>query len=238
MYNLVDKIKRYFTFSKEEILAFVAASLVIGFMFAFREFTLFNLIMALGVVFASLLFHVSVQKIAALHDGYGAEFKIWWAGLLIGLAVTFITNGRIWWAVFPGGIVFSMLAMHRLGKFRYGMNYWPMGIIAFSGPIASIVFGTIFKNINLYILGNSFPLFDKIFIFNLVLAATQMLPIPPLDGHYMFFASRSAYAFLLGTIVIYVVLVLGLRIYSWIWAIIIGAIIWLVYYIKFERVAW
>jgi hypothetical protein len=65
-----------------------------------------------------------------------------------------------------------------------------------------------------------------------------MLPIPPLDGHYMFYASRSAYAFLLATIVIYVVLVLVLGVYSWVWAIIIGAVLWLIYYIKFERVAW
>jgi len=238
VYNLIDKIKKYFTFSKDEVLAFIISSLVIGFMFAFRHFTLVNLVLAIGIVFVSLFFHVAIQKIAALHDGYGIEFKIWWTGLLIGLVITFITNGRIWWAVFPGGVVFSMLARHRLGKFRYGMNYWPMGIIAFAGPIASIVFATIFKNINLYVLGNGFPLFDQIFIFNLVLAAAQMLPIPPLDGHYMFFASRSTYAFLFATIVFYVVLVLGLQIFSWVWAIIIGAIIWLVYYIKFERVAW
>jgi hypothetical protein len=244
VYNLIDKIKRYFTFNKEEMIALIGSSLVIGFMFAFRDFTLFNLATAIGIVFVSILFHISVQKIAALHDGFSVEFKIWWLGLLIGLVTVFmsaaISNNKIiiWWLALPGGIVFSMLAKHRLGKFRYGMNYWPMGIIAFSGPIASIVFGTIFKNINLYILGSGFPLFDKIFIFNLVLAATQMLPIPPLDGHYMFFASRSAYAFLLGTIITYVVLVLGLQIFSWVWAIIIGAIIWLVYYIKFERVAW
>ena len=238
VYNLIDKIKRYFTFNKEEVLAFGASSLVIGFMFAFRNFTLLNLILAMGIVFVSLLVHVSIQKVTGLHDGLGVEFKIWWMGLLIGLVITFITNGRLWWVVFPGGIVFSMLSRHRLGKFRYGMNYWPMGIIAFSGPVGSIVFGTIFKNINLYILGNGFPLFDKIFIFNLVLAAAQMLPIPPLDGHYMFFASRSTYAFLLGTIITYVVLVLGLQVFSWVWAIIIGAVIWLVYYIKFERVAW
>ena len=123
VYNLIDKIKKYFVFGKEEVLSFLGCSLVIGFMFAFREFTIFNLIIAIGVVFFSLLFHVSIQKIAALHDGYGAEFRIWWMGLLIGLVITFITNGRLWWAVLPGGIVFSMLAKHRLGKFRYGMNY-------------------------------------------------------------------------------------------------------------------
>ena len=241
MYNLIDKIKRYFTFNIEELKAIGIGSLVIGLMFALREWqnaSFGDFISSVIVVLISLVFHLSVQKIAGLHAGFGVEFKVWWMGLMIGFVLTFITRGSIWWIVFPGGIVFTMLARHRLGMFRYGMNYWPMGIVAFAGPIASIIFGTIFKNINLYILGNSVPFFDKLFIFNLVLAACQMLPIPPLDGHYMFYASRSAYAFLLATIVIYVVLVLGLGVYSWIWALIIGAVLWLIYYIKFERVAW
>jgi len=241
MLDLIDKIKRYFTFTKEELISIGAASLMLGFIFALRRWqnaSIGDFLTGVLIVLISLIFHITVQKIAGLHDGFGVEFKVWWMGLLIGIAITFMTRGGIWWIVFPGGIVFSMLARHRLGKFRYGMNYWPMGVIAFAGPIASIVFGTIFKNINLYILNSGFAFFDNLFIFNLVFAACQMLPIPPLDGHYMFFASRSTYAFLLGTIIVYTVLVLGLQIFSWVWAIIIGALIWLIYYIKFERVAW
>ena len=85
VYNLIDKIQRYFTFNKEELLALVACSLVIGFMLAFRDFTVLNFIVAMGIIFVSILIHVSVQKIAGLHDGLGVEFKIWWMGLLIGL---------------------------------------------------------------------------------------------------------------------------------------------------------
>ena len=121
-----------------------------------------------------------------------------------------------------------MLAKYRLGKFRYGLNYL---------PIASIAFGTIFKNIELYLpfIPINPLLLNNIFIFNLVLAVCTMLPIPPLDGHFLFYASRMWYVFLFATIFFYTVLTIVFEIYSWIWAIIIGLVILSVYYIYFER---
>ena len=238
MWDLIDKIIKYFIFDKKEIKSLIAASLVLGFIFAFKDFTIVNFIFAIVIVAVSLIFHISAQKITALHLGFGAEFRIWWLGLLISLIIAFISNGKLWWIVIPGGIIFSMIAKHRLGKFRYGMNYWPMGIIGFTGPIASIILGTIFKNIEIYMIGSPVPFLHNIFIFNLAFAACQMLPIPPLDGHFMFYASRSWYAFLSSTIIIYTVLVLILHIYSWVWALILGGIAWLIYYIYFEKEAW
>ena len=238
MKDLIAKIKKYFRFSIDEIKSIAIASLLIGFMFAFRDFSLLNFVYAIIVVVLSLLFHIIIQKIVSLHMGFEADFKLWWYGLLIGLAVTFVSNGKVWWLVLPGGLAFSILARHRLGKFRYGLNYWPMGIIAFSGPIASIVFGTIFKNIELYIFQTPIPFLHNIFIFNLVLAVCSMIPIPPLDGHYMFYASRMWFSFLFGTIFSYAILTLVFEIYSWVWAIIIGIVIWLIYYIKIEKGLW
>lgn len=238
MWDLIDKIKRYFRFSKEEIKSLLLASVIIGFIFTFRDFTLFNLICAILIIAISIAFHVSAQKISALYVGFGAEFKLWWYGLLISLVICFISNGTVWWLILPGGIIFSMLARHRLGRFRYGLNYWPMGVIGFSGPIASIVLGTIFKNIELYIFHATVPLLHNIFIFNLVFAVCSMLPIPPLDGHYMFYGSRPWFAFLFGTIATYAILTIIFGVYSWIWALIVGGISWLIYYISFERTAW
>ena len=238
MGDLTAKIKKYFRFSLDEVKSIALASLLIGFMFAFKDFTVSGLVYGIIVVALSLLFHIGVQKIMALYMGFEIDFKLWWYGLLIGLAITFVSNGKVWWLVLPGGITFSILARHRLGKFRYGLNYWPMGIVAFSGVIASVVFGTLFKNIELYILGTQMPFLHNIFIFNLVLAVCSMIPIPPLDGHYMFYASRMWFTFLFGTIFAYAIFTLVFEIYSWIWAIIIGFIIWLSYYIKIERTLW
>ncbi len=237
MSDFIDKIKRYFRFSKEEIKAVLISTAIIGFVLAFKDFSLFNLIAALAMVLVSIVFHVSAQKIAGLSIGFGAEYRVWWYGLLIGLAAIFITNGNVWWLVLPGGIIFSMLARHRLGKFRYGLNYFPMGIIAFVGPIASIVLGSIFMNFNLYVLTVPNPLITKIFFFNLAYAVCSMLPIPPMDGHYLFYSSRMWYSFLFGAIFAYAILV-AFELYSWIWALLIGGVIWLIYYISFERGAW
>ncbi len=237
MSDFIEKIKRYLEFNKDEVTVVIIATLIIGFVAAFKEFSLAGLLLSLLIVLLSILFHVFVQKAVALHIGYSAEFKIWWWGLLAGLAAVFATNGKLWWLIFPGGIGFSMLAMHRLGKFRYGLNYLPMGIIAFSGPIGSIVLGTIFKNIELYIIQAPVPVLHQAFMFNLVYAVCSMLPIPPLDGHYLFYASRMWYALLFGTILAYTIMTLVFGIYSWIWALVLGGVVWLIYYISFERKA-
>lgn len=238
MSEIISKIHHHFSFSHNEIKAILIASGLLGFMFTFRDFTLSNLFFSVIIAIASLFFHVAAQKIISLSIGYSADFKLWWYGLLAGLAVTFISNGKIWWLFLPGGITFSLIARQRLGKMRYGLNYTQMGIIAFSGVIASIVFGTVFKNIDLYLLGSNVIWLHKIFIFNLVLAISTMLPIPPLNGGYLFFASRMWFSFLFGTVFAYGVFTLVFEIYSWIWAIICGIIIWLVYFGYIERKLW
>jgi len=240
MVDFIDKVKKYFRFSKDEVKTILISSLIIGFVFALRNWkhaTIGDFISGVIVVLISILFHITIQKIFAIHIGFNAEYKLWWYGILISLAVSILSRGKIWWLALPGGIIFSFMARFRLGKFRYGLNYWPMGWIGFSGPIASIILGTIFKNINLWVLATPSPLLDSIFMFNLAYAVCTMFPIPPLDGHYMFFASRPWFAVLFGTIFGYGILI-ALGIYSWVWAVIIGIIIWLVYYLTFEKTAW
>jgi hypothetical protein len=240
MWNIIDKLRRYFRFNMDEVKSIIISSVIIGFVFALRNWTdatIGDFIISVLIVLVSVIFHASLQKVLAIHIGFNAEFKLWWQGIFIGLIVSIASMGKVWWLILPGGVIFSFMARHRLGKFRYGLNYWPMGWIGFTGPVASIILGTIFKNIELYIAGAGIPLFHSIFVFNLAFAVTSMLPIPPLDGHYMFFASRPWYAVLFGTVFAYAILV-ALDIYSWIWAIIIGIIIWLVYYLTFEKTAW
>ncbi|MBD3249488.1 hypothetical protein GF336_05565 [Candidatus Woesearchaeota archaeon] len=243
MRELIDKIRNYLSFSQKEIQGIVISSLIIALVFSLKSWTgttVGDFIAAVLIALLSVSFHVLVQKIAALHVGFTADFKIWWNGLIISLILMFVTRGLTWWILVPGGISFSMIAKHRLGKFRYGMNYLPMGIVAFAGPIASIVLGTIFKNIELYLpfVPISPIILHNIFIFNLILAVCTMLPIPPLDGHYLFYASRTWYVFLFSTILIYTILTAVLEIYSWIVALVAGFILLFIYYISFEKGAW
>ncbi|MBR9692267.1 hypothetical protein GOV06_05790 [Candidatus Woesearchaeota archaeon] len=234
----IERIKTYLTFSKDEALSILISALVLGFVFSFQEWSVTNLFIGILIAGLSLLFHITAQKIAALKVGFKAEYNLWWFGLLIPLILVFVSNGRLWWVIIPGGVSFSLLAGLRLGKFRYGLNYWPMGVIGLIGPIASIILATIFKQIDIWFFASSSIIFHKIFIFNLAYAVCQMLPIPPLDGHYMFYASRMWYAFLFGTILTYTILAIAFSVYSWIFALTAGGLIWLIYYIGFERKAW
>lgn len=246
MIEIFDRIKKYFRFDIDELKSLAISSLILGFMISFGEWGVgrFNLIYGLyhlagGILIAasSILFHVSIQKILGLHIGFDIKYKVWWYGLLGGLIITFITNGSVWWLVIPGGVVCTIIGKYRLGKFRYGLNYVALGFIGIVGPVASIIFGTIFKNLDIF-LGLAHPLIDKIFIFNLVYAICTMLPIPPLDGHLTFFASRPWYVLLFSLIFSYSMLIILFSIYSWVLALVIGGLILLLYYIFYERTAW
>jgi len=246
MVEMFDRIKKYYSFDIEELKSVAIGSLILGFMISFGEWGVerFNLIYGLyhlvgGILISasSILFHVSVQKILGLRIGFTTKYKLWWYGLLSGLIITLITNGKIWWLIIPGGVTCSIIGKYRLGKFRYGLNYIALGFIGIIGPIGSIIFGTIFKNLDIF-LGITHPLIDKIFIFNLVYAICTMLPIPPLDGHLTFFASRVWYVFLFTLIFAYAILIILFSIYSWILALAIGGLIVFIYYILYERKAW
>jgi hypothetical protein len=246
MIEMFDRIKKYFSFDIEELKALAISALILGFVISFKEwgierfnfiYGLYHLVGGILIVSASILFHVSAQKIVGLNVGFSTKYNLWWYGLFASLILTFVTNGSIWWLAIPGGVSCSIIGKYRLGKFRYGMNYLALGIIGLVGPIASIVFGTIFKNLDIF-LGLSHPLIDKIFIFNLVYAVCTMLPMPPLDGHLTFFASRPWYAFLFGLIFTYTILIILFEIYSWILALAVGGLIVLIYYIFYERTAW
>jgi Zn-dependent protease len=244
--DLKDKIKRYYKFSDEELKALIITIAVIAFIVSFRnwgpghEFQFFtglkNLFISLILVAIVVLVHDAGQRIAALDAGFLLEYKLWWYGILIGIILIIISNGKLWFLA-PGGVFIHHMATHRMGFFRYGTTKKAIGMIALAGPIANILFGSFFKTIALWTpfvsVDNVF--IDKIFIYSWAFAAFNLLPIPPLDGSRVFNYSRMVYAFIFGSIAGYAILIAILGIYSFIWALIIGIIIWLLYYILFER---
>ena len=235
--ELLERIKRDVRFSMDEVKAIGISGIILGFVFAFGSWSIFNFVTAVLIVIASIAFHVLAQKIVGVKLGAAVEYKLWWYGLLASVILVFITNGRFWWLIIPGGFTASIIAKYRVGKYRFGLNYRVLGTIGLTGPIASIIFASIFQNINLYTPLN-IAIFQKIFIWNLVYAIWSVLPIPPLDGHNTFFAGRLTYVFTAGIIIVYSLLILIAGIYSWIWALIGAFIIYLLYLFLFERTAW
>ena len=242
-FELSDRLKRYLPFGHNEKRDLFIAVLIIGFIFSFKDwgtetvdlvYGFRNFILTVIVAGISFFVHEIAHRYFALEIGYRSEFKIWWGGLIASLILVLLSNGRIQ-LILPGGMVNAIMARHRLGEFRYGLNYWENGMVALYGPLANLLLAFVGKFF-LIVFPNSF-FFEKFIYLNVLFAICTMLPIPPLDGISVFFGSR----------VIYVIAFLGIlssRLFIYFtgfWLSVIGALLAIVigitiYYLKVEQV--
>ncbi len=243
--DLIDKIKRYYKFTQHELRGLVIAILVVAFIISFKEWGstsfdlragLFNLFNSVLIVALSILIHDAGQRIWGLSIGYRIEFKMWSFGLIFALVIAFISNGSLWLIV-PSGFMLHHLAGHRLGWFRYGINYFGQAMVALAGPLFTLMLIIFFKILYVFFPN---PLIQKAIVFNVVYGVTSMLPIPPLDGSKVFFGSRMLYAFALpAMIVAAIMMIVNVSIFlALVLSLLVGVVLWLVYYISFERKAW
>ncbi len=80
-------------------------------------------------------------------------------------------------------------------------------------------------------------LLQKLLLLNIAFVIYNMLPIPPLAGSHMFFASRLGFMFCFGgTIGISVLLLLAKPFVAFLGGIGIAIITWLSFYVFFERI--
>jgi Zn-dependent protease len=243
MKNFADKFRRYGKFNISEVKAITITIIILTMIVAFNDKSeifsfsnwIGNFIIWLAIVSVSVIVKTIGHKLMGTLYGFRVEYKLWWYGLLISLAVMLASAGNIW-LLLPGGIIIHHLAVHRIGWWRYGLNMRALALISFSGPLACIIFATFIKTIQLWtpFVPAESILIDRIYLFNLAFAAFSMLPIPPLDGSRIMFNSRLLYSFTAGCIISYAVLAY-LQIYSWIFALILGILILSFYYYSFEK---
>lgn len=243
--NYLDKVKRYFRFSREEWLAFLLAAIGLTLIFSWTEWgtEAFDLnqgmksyAIALILIGITLFVHHAGQRLMALYLGFRAEQKLWWYGILIGLILTILSNGRIQLLAATGTMAY-LLPAHRIGAFRYGPGVGILARIAVAGPVANIFFSAIIKTLEWTGIVHPY-IGQKLFVLNLTFAFWNLLPIPPLDGSKLFFYSRLWYVFLFGSFASYVFMVYAFAVYSYIFALLIGGLIWLLYFVFFERKWW
>ena len=244
--DLKDKIRKYYKFSPYEARGLTIAILVVGFIISFKEWGagkfdfsvgIFNMFNAILIAALSIFIHDAGQRIWGLAIGFRIEFRMWTFGLIAALAIAFISNGNIW-IIVPGGFMLHHLAGHRLGFFRYGVNYFGQAMVALAGPLFTLMLIIFLKT-----LGAFFPdnvLIEKAVMFNIIYLITSMLPVPPLDGSKIFFGSRMLYAFVLpAMIVASMLMIVKIPVFfALVLSVLVGVILWLVYYISFERKAW
>jgi hypothetical protein len=236
--ELQSRIKDFFNFSWQEISGLIAAVLLTGFIFSFRDWgdTSFDFIVGLYHLFAvfviaglSFAFRISCQKIFALSQGYKAEFKVWWVGLVIMIVVGFLSVGFLP-LILVGGVVTSFMVKQRLGEFRYGFSYIDNAVISFWGVIGNMIAAIIFA-VGLFAFPQSY-FFSKGLILNLMMGFCALLPLPQLDGLKIFFGSRVLYFLAIGTVLLASVLLLTRSKLGLIMAIVIGSIAGIVYVLK------
>lgn len=237
-----DKVSRYFAFDKKEWIHFATITLVLAFIFSFKEwgaetFDLFaglsNLLIAVVIAGISILVHHSMQRLVAIQYGYKATHSTVWSGIIIGLLAAIFTNGNIPILV-ASSVSVSFLPIHRLGKHRFGVNIGSHGIIAFSGPLANLLLAGIVKVINF---GANSAFLDKLVLFNILFAVYNMIPMPPLDGGYILWASRLLYSFAAGVVIGFIALYLILNLafpLATLGALIFGFVCFIAFYVFYE----
>ncbi|MDP2750848.1 MAG: hypothetical protein Q8O89_08515 [Nanoarchaeota archaeon] len=240
----MDKLKRFGMPGKDEWTAFAITCFLIAFMLSFREWGgeqfdaalgFKNLAITLLLVVIALGIHVGVQIFTGMWIGFKIEYKIWTTGLLIGLVITVVSKGRLFFLA-PGGIFLHHLATHRLGYFRYGINLWAQSMIVIWSLVATVIIATISKG--LFSLTGS-PLIYKFMMINLWLAIFTLLPLPPLDGSRLLFASRSFWVFAFITVVSWSILLLFTSFWITLFgSLLVATIATIIYYALFERMAW
>jgi len=243
--DMLDKIKRYYRFTSSELRGLIISILAIAFIISFKEWGatefdlavgLYNLFNAVLIVALSILVHDAGQRLWGLAIGYRVEFKLWSFGLLAALVVAFATNGSLWLIV-PSGFLLHHIASHRLGWFRYGINYFGQAMVALAGPLFTLMLIILLKVLSTF---SPNPLIQKAIVLNVIYAITSLLPIPPLDGSKIYFGSRMLYAFALPAIVVSTILmVVNVPIFfALVLSFLVGVVLWLTYYISFERKLW
>jgi Zn-dependent protease len=242
MRNYKSKLKQHFKFSREERLSFIVTVIVLTLIYTWDKWGvdkfdanvgLQNFLFALIIMAITVFIHHSGQRMAALYLGFRAEQKLWWYGPLIGLMLVILSYGKLKFLAATGTMMY-LLPAHRIGAFRYGPNMTTIAKIAAAGPFANIAFGVLVKIIEwIGILPATIsqPIFDL----NILYAAWNLLPIPPLDGSKVIYYSRMTYAFMFGAVGSYMLLAHLLNFYSISVALLMGVLFWIVYYIKFEK---
>ena len=246
--DLLDKIKRYYRFTSHELRGLSVSIIAIAFIISFDEWGaesfnlgigLYNFFNSILIVALSILVHDAGQRIWALAIGYRIEFKMWIFGLLAALIIAFLNNGKIpfLWMIIPGGFMLHHLAGHRLGWFRYDINYFGQAMVALAGPLFTFMLIILLRVLSVF---SSNQLLGKAIIFNVIYMIISLLPIPPLDGSKIYFGSRMLYAFTVPAMAVAIILVVVNVpiLLSLIISFLIAIVLWMTYYISFERKAW
>ncbi|MFH1682337.1 MAG: hypothetical protein ABIA37_00930 [Candidatus Woesearchaeota archaeon] len=197
--ELKARMRQYFGFTKQELVAFLIGIIITGFIFSFKDWGadtfnltigLKNLLFAILAAAISFFGHLAPQKMYALSTGYLVTFRAWYVGLIIALVLTFVSAGSLT-LVLAGGAAITFMVRQRLGQFRYGYSMEEQAVVGMWGVLGSLITATVFRIFNFYF--PSVLFFETGLMISLIFAACSVLPLPKMDGLLIFFGSRAIY---------------------------------------------
>ena len=203
-YNWTSKVRLYAKFSKKELIWILVSIAVMTFILGFddgnSEFNLagysVNMLWGLIAVTVAVFMHESAHRLMAPNLGYKVEFKPVFFGLLGGLILSFMSYGKIVFLAYST-FVLDMKEKHRLGYFRHYLGYFDNGKVAIVGPLANLLAAFAFRAMDFL----PDALVAKLVFVNALFVIFNMLPIPPLDGSHVMYATRTFSPIIGGTMI-------------------------------------
>lgn len=203
-YNWTVKVRKYYKFTNKELqflgISILIMSIILGFDDGRETFSLIpwagNFLLGAVAITLAVLVHESARRIVGLEQGFRIEFKPFFYGMLAGLVLAFMSYGNIILLAYSGMKMHTLKA-HRLGYFRYQLGYFVQGKIAFFAILSNLGLAVLFKA--MFFLPSTIR--DMFVFVNVLFAITNALPIPPMDGANLMYASRTVYAITLGAVV-------------------------------------
>jgi Zn-dependent protease len=177
-------------FSNEELRDIIIAIIVLALIFSFPDLTLFFL--SLILVFFSYFLHEMGHKFMARKFGCMATFKIWPAGIFLGIMTMFFRLIGGWNVVFvaPGFIEIMPYSFGRWGFKVVRVGKKELAWISLAGVGINVLFAVVFKILP----GEIFQILSR---YNGFIAFFNLLPIPPLDGSKIFLWEMWVWLFLI-----------------------------------------
>jgi len=165
-------------FTASEIGRLLIASFVLSFCLAlpFSPAFLGTVLTAFLTAGLGFMCHEIAHKLVAQRRGFVAEFKLWGTGLILALLTAFITGGFFIFAALGAVYLIPTTA-------SWSEREEAEAEIALAGPVVNMVLAGAFWS--LYILTDGFLSQIGLYgaIINSWLAALNLLPFGPLDGH-------------------------------------------------------